>query len=37
LRGAYEAADRAGREMIRKLAEMSIASTAGIPTRKYEP
>lgn len=37
LRGAYEAADHAGRELIRKLAAMSIASTEGIPTRKYEP
>lgn len=37
LRSAYEAADRAGAELIRKLAEMSISSDDGIPTRRYEP
>lgn len=37
LRAAYEAADPAGAELIRKLADMSIASEDGIPTRRYEP
>lgn len=37
LRSAYEAADRAGVELIRKLAELSISSEDGIPTRRYEP
>jgi hypothetical protein len=37
LRNAYEAADGPGRQMIRRLAEMSIASEDGIPTRRYEP
>jgi hypothetical protein len=37
LRAAYEAADREGASLIRKLAELSISSHEGIPTRRYQP
>ena len=34
---SYEEADQGGREMIRKMAEISIADSMGIPTRRYDP
>jgi hypothetical protein len=37
LRAAYESADPAMRDIIRKFAELSISSPDGIPTRRYTP
>ncbi|HUP46997.1 MAG TPA: PilZ domain-containing protein [Thermoanaerobaculia bacterium] len=37
LRQTFEQGDRTAREMLRKMAEMSISSADGIPTRKYTP
>lgn len=37
LRATFADSDRSGRKMIQQMAEMSIARTEGIPTRKYEP
>lgn len=37
LRSAYEIADLPMRQMIRKLAEMSVSVREGIPMRKYTP
>jgi len=33
----FEAADTAGRKLIRTLAEMSISKSEGVPTRRYTP
>lgn len=37
LREAFEAGDAAARDMLRKMAEMSISKAEGIPTRRYTP
>ncbi len=37
LRDAYERGDKSARDIIRKMAELSIGSPAGIPIRKYTP
>ena len=37
LRSAYSAADLSMRDMIRKLAELSIEHPNGMPARRYEP
>jgi PilZ domain-containing protein len=37
LRAAYSAADPSMREMIRKLAELSITHPDGLPARRYTP
>lgn len=35
--GSYETASFENRQMIRKMAELSISQREGIPTRRYEP
>jgi hypothetical protein len=37
LRAAYEQGDFEARQMIRKMAAMSISTAEGIPTRRYTP
>jgi hypothetical protein len=37
LRSAYEAADAAMREIIRRLATMTIADAVAVPARRYNP
>lgn len=37
LREAYEAANEEGRRLIRTMAELSISSAEGIPTRRFNP
>ena len=37
LRTAWECGDVAAREVIRKMAELSISRTEGVPTRRYHP
>lgn len=33
----YELADREGRDMIRAMAEISVSTAEGVPTRRYDP
>lgn len=37
LQQTFEQGDRSARQMLQKMAEISISSAAGIPTRKYTP